>query len=322
MTTSPSRARGPWLVGAQALAWAGVAAWIWLTRAEVLLAGHPAYALTVCGAGLVGVLFAVSTGRRLSGRARAPRGPAWLRVLGQLALLAVGALVLASLIYLRPFSASAEARGLMAGTSAVEVDDAPTSITLTPRGQVETGALIFQPGARVDARAYLPLLHDVAEQGHLVAIVKQPFGIGFTALGAPASVIDDHPEVRAWATGGHSLGGVAASAYAADRADQVSGLLLWASYPLDDLSARNDLAVSSVSGSEDGLATPEDILGSRVDLPSRTTFVEVDGATHAFFGDYGDQPGDGIPTISRSAAQQQIVQASVELLRVVAATAG
>jgi hypothetical protein len=35
---------------------------------------------------------------------------------------------------------------------------------------------------------------------------------------------------------------------------------------------------------------------------------------HAFFGDYGDQPGDGTPTISRADAQAQIQQATIELL--------
>jgi len=42
--------------------------------------------------------------------------------------------------------------------------------------------------------------------------------------------------------------------------------------------------------------------------------VPVEGAVHAFFGDYGEQPGDGMPTVPRADAQQQIVDASVELL--------
>ncbi|MFB0839367.1 hypothetical protein ACETK3_15300 [Arthrobacter sp. E44] len=35
---------------------------------------------------------------------------------------------------------------------------------------------------------------------------------------------------------------------------------------------------------------------------------------HAFFGDYGNQPGDGEPGVSRQAAQQQIAAATVAFL--------
>ena len=111
------------------------------------------------------------------------------------------------------------------------------------------------------------------------------------------------------------LGGVAASSFAADHPTNVDGLLLWASYPADDrLASTDELAVSSISGSEDGLTTPADVADSRADLPADTTFVEVPGAVHAFFGDYGDQPGDGQPTTSRATAQEAIVAASLDLM--------
>jgi hypothetical protein len=69
--------------------------------------------------------------------------------------------------------------------------------------------------------------------------------------------------------------------------------------------------VLSVSGSEDGLATPADIEESRAMLPQDAGFVEIDGAVHAFFGDYGPQPGDGSPTITQDDARAQIGSASV-----------
>ena len=40
----------------------------------------------------------------------------------------------------------------------------------------------------------------------------------------------------------------------------------------------------------------------------------IDGAVHSSFGDYGDQPGDGIATIDRSAAQSEITKAALTLL--------
>jgi hypothetical protein len=35
---------------------------------------------------------------------------------------------------------------------------------------------------------------------------------------------------------------------------------------------------------------------------------------HSYFGDYGEQPGDGTPTVSRSEAQRQIVAATVAFM--------
>ena len=43
-------------------------------------------------------------------------------------------------------------------------------------------------------------------------------------------------------------------------------------------------------------------------------FAAVQGGVHAFFGDYGAQPGDGDPGISREAAQEQITAATVDFL--------
>ena len=60
--------------------------------------------------------------------------------------------------------------------------------------------------------------------------------------------------------------------------------------------------------------TPADIEASRANLPPHTTFVVIGGAVHSSFGDYGDQPGDGTPTIDRAAAQREISNASLALL--------
>ena len=91
-------------------------------------------------------------------------------------------------------------------------------------------------------------------------------------------------------------------------------MLLWASYPAQSLAAGDTLAVTSVWGTKDGFTTRDDIKASRADLPAKTAFVRVKGAVHGFFGDYGEQPGDGTPTISRREAQRTIVAATVDLL--------
>jgi dienelactone hydrolase len=72
--------------------------------------------------------------------------------------------------------------------------------------------------------------------------------------------------------------------------------------------------VLSISAGNDGLATPADIEASKANLPSSSEFLVIDGAVHAFFGDYGTQSGDGIPTISQDTARAQISAASLDFV--------
>ena len=89
--------------------------------------------------------------------------------------------------------------------------------------------------------------------------------------------------------------------------------MLLASYPADNV-VRTDLKAASVSGTADGLTTSDDIEASKGKLPPETSYVVINGAVHSSFGDYGDQPGDGMTTIDRSAAQSEITKATLALL--------
>jgi hypothetical protein len=93
-------------------------------------------------------------------------------------------------------------------------------------------------------------------------------------------------------------------------------LVLWAAYPAesDDLSGQ-DLAVVSIYGTRDGLATPDKIDASRPLLPPDTRWVAIEGGNHARFGWYGPQNGDNPATISREDQQRQVVAATVNLLQ-------
>ncbi len=306
----PSRAVTIWRLLLAAVAVA-VPAWVGLTRFEVLRAGHPAYPMVLGGLALVGLVLLVLTVVR-------PPRPAQRRLLvgvGRVLLTTLVVLLAAASAWLRPFPSTEAGARVAAGDGAgVVVQDDTTRTTLRPGGASPTVGLIFQPGARVDHRAYLPLLTRIAAAGTLVVVIKQPLDVGLLAINEPESVIAAHPEISRWVVGGHSLGGVAASQYAAAHADKVVGLLLWASYPLDSLAGRTDLQVTSISGTRDAFTTPADVAKSRGLLPAQTTFVAVEGGIHSYFGDYGRQPGDGDPAIDREVAQDQIVEASVALL--------
>ena len=177
----------------------------------------------------------------------------------------------------------------------------------------------FQPGAKVDARAYAAILRPLAEAGYPVVIPKQPLGIAFFALGAFDGERAAHPAITQWVVGGHSLGGTVAAmtaeAHDADVTSPVRGLLLYASYPATDMRSTLTAGVLSVSGTNDGLATPAKIDASKLTLPAASVFVPIQGAVHSYFGDYGEQPGDGTPTISHAQARQEISGVTRDWLR-------
>lgn len=117
------------------------------------------------------------------------------------------------------------------------------------------------------------------------------------------------PDVDVWSVGGHSLGGVRACQLAADA----DALVLFASYCANDLS-ESGLPVLSLPGSEDGLSTPEKIADARDQLPADADMVEIDGASHASFGDYGPQDGDGTPSISREQMHAEVTRLTESFL--------
>lgn len=290
------------VAGALTVLWAAVTEWGGIVH------GHPAYAVWL-GVTLVASL--LTAGRGLRAR---PRG-AW-RAVGRIVVLLLGASWLAATAWLRPHTAVGPAIAAMSSDSAVSVQETATEIVLVPRHGVDPTGVFFQPGALVDARAYAAVLRPLVEDGHTVVIAKQPLGIAFLALGDIDEARSRFPGITRWVAAGHSLGGTVAALEAADAesdaAHPVVGLMLFASYPADDIRVALTVPVLSISGSEDGLATPAKIAASRTDLPAEAAFVVIDGASHAQFGSYGPQAGDGTPTITAAAAQKRISALSVQ----------
>ena len=207
-----------------------------------------------------------------------------------------------------------EALAAMESTADVEVTTGDW-LVFAPRDVEPTTGLIIYPGGLVDPRAYAPQARDIAAHGYLVVIVPMPFNLAVLGSGKGADVIAAYPSIEAWAIGGHSLGGAMGSRFARQNPTNISGLALWAAYPSgsDDLSD-SDLAVASVFGTLDGLATTDEIEASAALLPPDTAFVPIEGGNHAQFGWYGPQSGDNPASISHAEQQAQIVAATAALL--------
>ena len=309
-TRSPTWWR--WLVLLVAASGLVVVAWVCITQWGGVVHGHPAYPVLLVVT-VVGSLVAAWRARRPRGRRTGRRRAAGV------VLVVLGVGWLGAIAWLRPLSAVEPAVSAMATATAVRVTESPTSIVMAPANASNGTGVFFQPGALVDPRAYAAVLRPLADDGHTVVITKPPLGIALLNIAAFDATRAAHPQVTRWVLGGHSLGGVVA-AMQADAADEdatapAAGLVLYASYPARDISDSLTAAVLSISGSRDGLSTPERIAASRTDLPADAEFTVVDGAVHAYFGDYGPQPGDGIATISHDDARDQIARATVDFVR-------
>lgn len=157
--------------------------------------------------------------------------------------------------------------------------------------------LIFYPGGKVEDKAYLPLLNQISQTGVTCFLVKMPFNLAVFNIDAADKIIERYPSINNWFLSGHSLGGAMASSYAADNYKKLEGLILLASYPLNEAP----ISTICIFGSLDTVLDVSKLDGA--------TKIEIEGANHANFGNYGSQKGDTVATISREKQQQITVEA-------------
>ena len=172
------------------------------------------------------------------------------------------------------------------------------SLTILPEEDSST-AVIFYPGAKVEAIAYLPILEQIREEAHVTCIlVHMPLNLAFFNVNAADQIIEDFPDIKAWYLAGHSLGGAMASSYAAKHQDKLQGLILMGAYIYGDYPAEKAL---TIYGS----------LNTQVEAKINYTenVVRIEGGNHAQFGNYGKQKGDADAVISAAQQQKEAVEA-------------
>lgn len=162
---------------------------------------------------------------------------------------------------------------------------------ISPKETSEIG-FIFYPGGKVDEAAYVPLLENLASEGITCVLVKMPFHLAVFGMNKADEVYALVPEVSEWYIGGHSLGGAMASSYALKHEDRLSGVVLLGAYA----SGEHEIPVITIYGSKDEVVNKEKLLTS----PNRK---EIEGGNHAYYGNYGEQKGDGKATIPREEQQ-------------------
>ena len=179
-------------------------------------------------------------------------------------------------------------------------------------GPSEDAALIFYPGAKVEAKAYMPLMQKLAAAGLDTCLVKMPLRLAILDIGATDRVMAAHDYPR-WFIGGHSLGGAMAAEYAANCPDRLDGLVLLAAYPTKPLS--DHLKTITIYGSEDGVLNMKNLEKGRQYLPADAVEHVIQGGNHAGFGSYGPQKGDGKAGMTNEAQQAETVRIIMEAIK-------
>ncbi|MDB8791503.1 alpha/beta hydrolase [Romboutsia sp. 1001216sp1] len=188
------------------------------------------------------------------------------------------------------------------------------NIVFTPKNKDVTKGFIFYPGAKINPEAYAPICKEIAEAGYEVVILKMPLNIAFLGENEASKVMKEYKNIKHWVVGGHSLGGVVASSFAAEN-NLVDGVVLLSSYPMTDKLKNMTKDVLSIWGSKDGVVNFESLIDSKKDLPNNTTYVEIEGANHSYFGDYGLQNGDNEALISEKEQINKTAKSIIKFLK-------
>ena len=204
----------------------------------------------------------------------------------------------------------AELPAIEAFSAGKDVDITAVSDGVLAYGSAESKVgFIFYPGGKVEYNAYESLMIELASKGILCILLEMPFNLAVLDMDAADGISDLYPEVKSWYIGGHSLGGSMAASYAAKNADDFDGLILLGSYSTADIS-ETALYALSIYGSEDNVMNREKYEKYKNNLPEDMTEIVIDGGCHAYFGMYGEQEGDGEPTLT---AEEQIRESAIHI---------
>lgn len=191
------------------------------------------------------------------------------------------------------------------------------------QADLSKAGIIFYPGGLVDPHAYIHAFDDFSlSEGRTVVILKVASNLAILNNRKASKVLHEFPEIERWVLGGHSLGGAVACMDVFKNEDVFDALFLLAGYSINDLSGI-EIPIISFTGSEDLVLDQERFNENESNLPlakqinsiddiplngsdGSTLYLDIIGGNHAQFGNYGEQAGDGIASISAQ-QQQQIV---------------
>lgn len=211
--------------------------------------------------------------------------------------------------------ATQNAIACMDDTSLSQIQDEKDYVSFVPKKDSlkSDKGFIFYPGGKVEYKSYAPFLRGLSDLGITSVLVKMPFNLAVFNINGADNKQNLFPEIKEWFIGGHSLGGAMASDYIYRHYDDYHGLILLGSYSTKDLSSCDNISTLSLLAEHDQVLDKEKYEKNKKNLPNLTE-ITVDGGIHSYFGDYGIQSGDGIPSISFDEQNRKIISSVVSFV--------
>ncbi len=207
------------------------------------------------------------------------------------------------------YHAAHGAQAAMAGSDTVKVEKLGGGKGYLFDGPGEDRAFTFLQGGKVEEEAYAPLMMRIAQSGTDCFLISSPANFALFDRSEAVKVAEDH-EYAEWYIGGHSLGGVAASMTAAEYDFMFSGIVLLGAYPAEEVPGK--MRLLSIYGSEDGVLDMDSYKEGKKLWPKEADEVIIEGGSHAGFGDYGPQKGDGKPSMGSEEQIEKTADAITE----------
>lgn len=211
--------------------------------------------------------------------------------------------VIGAVGYFAPYYHAGETAAVaMQGSDDVSVFEVNNGMAIFFDGPGDEVGMVFYPGAKVDAKAYAPIMLSLAEAGIDCFVVNMPAHMAFFGRDRGPKLIAQY-DYEKWIIGGHSLGGAMISPLALSVPD-IAGVVLFASYPPNPIPAGMPMLL--FRGSEDNVLNMKAYEESRAKWSDAAVEIVIQGGNHAGYADYGVQRGDGVATISPEEQQAQV----------------
>ncbi|QFP76293.1 alpha/beta fold hydrolase [Deinococcus sp. AJ005] len=199
--------------------------------------------------------------------------------------------------------------GQAVGVTSTLENEGGAFINIKPSGEAKT-LLVYYPGGLVRPQAYEWLGRALAADGVQTVIPVFPLDLAVTGINRADALIKKFGAGKTVVIAGHSLGGAMAAQYAKGHTDQLKGMILMGAYPAGNVSLKDtSLPVLSLLAENDRVADPANVRDGLNRLPASAKLTVIPGSVHSFFGRYGPQKGDGLPTVTHAAAEAEILTA-------------
>ncbi|MCR5823522.1 MAG: alpha/beta hydrolase [Lachnospiraceae bacterium] len=161
-------------------------------------------------------------------------------------------------------------------------------------------AVIYYPGCKVEYTSYVPFCYELAKEGFDVFILKVKLNFALFDKAAGQKIMDKY-DYDSWILMGHSMGGIAISAFADEKGDAVKGLVLLGAHGTSDLTDTN-ITTLVMYGSEDGVVQRKKVEAGRSKLAKEGNYheLEIEGGNHANWANYGTQAMDKEAKITKA----------------------